>query len=134
MKYEIFGHVKKRTKLEKAGVLMVCALLLGIDIYIKKYVYIPLILVVALAGLLDKEHVISEAGVDIRYKLLGKVNNYRWSWDEITTLHLDYVKARPKVMVHIGKGIVTRTFIFEGSEVSSILKMAKDKNNGIFIG
>ena len=80
-----------------------------------------------------KEHVISEEGVDIKYMLFGFTMHNYWKWDEITTLHTDYKKAKPNVMLHIGKDIVVRSFVMEKDDCQGAIALARRMNPGIYI-
>lgn len=127
------GITKKRSLKLKIAILFACLVMLIVEIIIKKYFYIPLLLLVVLAALLDKEHLISEEGVNIKYTILGFVSNYIWTWDEITTLHVDYKKARPNVMLHIGKDVVTRSFTMDQVTCLQVLDLARRMNPRIYI-
>lgn len=88
---------------------------------------------VMVAAFFEKQHIVSEKGVDIEYHLFGMVMHNYWSWDEVTTMHPDYIKARPNVMLHIGKDIVTRSFIMTVSDANGILELAQRMNSSIYI-
>lgn len=127
------GITKKRDKKINYLFAVLAAYMLYLEILRHQWVYIPVILLVILACFFEKDHVICDEGVDIEYRLFGiKVHNL-WKWDAITTIHMDYKKAFPNVMVHIGKDIVTRTFIFQREQCGDIAALAKKKNSKIYI-
>lgn len=131
---EFKGIVPERKKSTRIAFALLVVLMMVISFLIKKYIYLPLEVLVFLACFFSKEHIVSEEGVDLRYKLFGAntVHNW-WGWDEITSIHTDYRKAAPKVQLHIGKDIVVRTFIMEEKDIPGIIKLAKEKNPEIYI-
>ncbi len=131
MKYN--GIVKKRPLWLKLTIIIAAFVLLGVEILRGEYIYIPLGFLVVLAAFFQKSQIISKEGVDIRYYLLGMVVHNYWKWDEVTTLHADYHRAKPNVMLHIGKDIVTRSFIFTKNDCDEILLLAKEMNPKIYI-
>lgn len=131
MKY--FGIVKKRDQKVNILFAILSAYMLYLEVVRHQWIYIPVIALVILACFFKKEHVISEEGVDIEYNLFGVKAHNIWKWNEVTTIHFDYEKAQPNVMLHIGKDIVTRTFIFPRSECHEIAVFAKKMNSKIYI-
>lgn len=130
---EYKGITKKRSPQIKIGVMVFVIVMLYVEILRKDYIYIPLLILVGLAAFFQKEHIISEKGADIKYTLFKYVNHNYWYWNEITTLHTDYKRAKPNVMLHIGKDIVTRSFVIEPSICQSILELATEMNPDIYI-
>ena len=130
---EYFGIVKHRDMKVRGLVLLVAALMIYREVRLGKYVYILLAALIVLACFFDKYHIVSEAGVDIKYTLFGIPVHNIWRWDEITTLHTDRRKASPNVMLHIGKDIVTRTFVLTPSDCKAALALARKHNSSIYI-
>lgn len=132
MKYN--GIVKKRERWLTITIFIVAAFLLYREVAAGQYIYIPLAIMVMLACFFEQEHIISEEGVDIKYILFNVCikHNY-WKWDEITTLHPDYRRARPNVMLHIGKDVVTRTFTMKQSDCQGAIALARRMNPKIYI-
>ncbi len=130
---QLKGIVKKRTPVTRGIIFVIALLMLTLEIYKELYVYIPITLLVALVPFFQKEQVISDDGVNVEYRLFHYVMPNLWKWGEITTLHADYRKAKPNVMLHIGKGIVTRTFVVIPADAISAKKMAKANNDRIYV-
>ncbi len=130
---EYIGIVKERKLWVKVAAVCVALAMIYLELLKKEYIYIPVILFVMVAAFFEKQHIVSEKGVDIEYHLLGMVMHNYWSWDEVTTMHPDYIKARPNVMLHIGKDIVTRSFIMTVSDANGILELAQRMNSSIYI-
>lgn len=131
MRYK--GIVKKRKKELSILLAIVTVMLMILELIKGKYIFVPITFLVFLACFFEKEHVISEEGVDIERKIFNHVIHNIWRWDEITTLHADYQKARPNVMLHIGKDIATRSFIFTVADATCSLELAKKMNPEIYI-
>lgn len=89
--------------------------------------------VLVVAAFFSKEHVISEEGSDVVYKIFGIPRHNLWTWQEITSIHTDYEKMAPDVMVHIGRDIVTRTFVFNQQDARGVLDLAEKMNPDIYI-
>lgn len=128
------GILKKRPTWLKAVIFIAALYMTFLEFKGHMWGYIPLTILVMLACFFDKDQIISEEGVDIEYHLFNRfVKHNYWRWDEITTLHTDYSKAPPKVMLHIGKDIVTRSFIMERDDCQEAIKLARKMNPKIYI-
>lgn len=130
---QLRGIVKERSPLVRGIIFLVALLMLGLEIWRGLYIYILITLLVALIPFFDKAQIISESGIDVEYKLFNSVMHNVWEWSEITTLHADYRKAGENVMLHIGKGIVTRTFVVTSADAQAAKKMARKANPQIYI-
>lgn len=131
MKYT--GILRERKPWVKVVVLILAAYMLFLQVMAKQWGYLPLVALVVLACFFQKEQVISEEGVDIEYHLFGMTMHNYWRWAEITTLHTDFKKAKPNVMLHIGKDIVTRTYVMTPSDCQAALRLAAEMNPNIYI-
>ncbi len=128
------GILKERKLWVKIAALIVAAFLMYYEVLRGQYIYIPLAILVMVAVFFRKEHVISKEGVDIDYIIFESVHQHHlWTWDEIDTLHVDRRKAKPNVMLHIGKDVVVRTFTFRPEDVDGIVELAKAMNPRIYI-
>lgn len=128
------GILKKRATWLKVVIFVAATYMLYLEFKTHQWGYIPLTILVMLACFFDKEQIISEEGVDIEYHLFNRFTKHNyWRWDEITTLHTDYIKAAPKVMLHIGKDIVTRSFIMENADCQGAVALARKMNPKIYI-
>ena len=130
---EFKGIVPKRKKEVTNGMLLVCVLMFFLSLWSIKYLYSALAILTGLAVVLEKEHIISEEGVEIRYRLLQWKSRDLWPWEKITTIHIDKERGAPHIMLHIGKGVVTRSFTFREKEVQDILTFARKRNEKIYI-
>ncbi len=127
------GIVRKRALWLKMLIVMLAFILLFVEILMKQYIYIPLALLVALAAFFEKEQIIDEIGIDIKYNIFDITTHNYWQWSEITTLHFDFKRATPNVIIHIGKDIVTRSFIMTVNDAQSVKLLAKEANPKIYI-
>lgn len=131
MKYR--GILPERKNWVKAAIALAAVCMMYLEAARGQWIYVPIALLVILACFFKKEHIISEEGVDIRYELFRMPIHNCWTWDEITTMHTDYRKASPNVMLHIGKDISARTFVMEPSDCQAALRLAARMNPGIYI-
>lgn len=131
MKYK--GILPQRKTWVKVIIFILAAYMLYREIMAGQWMYIPITILVLLACFFKKEQIISKEGVDIQYMLFRLTMHNYWKWEEITTLHTDYLKVRPNVMLHIGKDIVTRTYVMESADCQAALKLAAEMNSNIYI-
>ncbi len=132
MKYQ--GIIKRRETWLTVVIFILAIYLLYREVAMGQYIYIPLALMVMLACFFRREHIISEEGVNIKNILFNYcIKNDIWTWDEVTTLHPDYKKARPNVMLHIGKDVVTRTFTLTQADCQGAIALARRMNPDIYI-
>jgi hypothetical protein len=130
---EFKGIVRERDTKLKVIFALLAAYLMYREIIAKQYIYVPIACLVILACFFKKEHIVNEKGIDIKYNIFSITMNNYWNWNEITTIHADHRKAKPNVMIHIGKDITTRIFIMKSSEYKRVLEFAKRMNPNIFI-
>lgn len=131
MKYK--GIVSERKPWVKLAFALLAGFMLFLELKRGQYIYVPIVILVILACFFRKEHIISEEGVDIKSILFGISRHNLWRWDEITSLHTDYKKSAPNVMLHIGKDIVTRSFVMKASDIQAVLTLADEMNPNIYI-
>lgn len=132
MKYK--GILPERKLWIKVAVFIAAVYMLVWEALSASWAYIPITILVMLACFFKKEQIISEKGADIQYMLFGRIMHNYWSWDEITTLHVDYKRAAaPNVMLHIGKDVVTRSYVMTLSDCRAALKLAAEMNPRIYI-
>ncbi|MCI5688020.1 MAG: hypothetical protein MR303_05990 [Emergencia sp.] len=127
------GIVKTRTQSRKMLFLAGCILLLYIEYTSKQYFYIPFTALLFMAVFHEKEHIVSEKGVDIKYSLFGITSLNRWTWDEITAMQPDFIKSRPNAELLIEKGSTLRKFIFTPEDCQAVMDFAKTMNPEIFV-
>jgi hypothetical protein len=96
-----------------------------------KLAYIPIAIILISVCFFEKEHIVSEKGINIRYKLFGITMNNYWKWEDITVIQTDYKKAEPNVMIYFGKDINTRLFVMTEKDCNGVLKLAKTMNQKI---
>ena len=129
----IKGIEKPRKPYVRPTALVLACLFAFLECLKGQYGYAAFMVVVVLACFFDKEHIISEDGVDIQYSLFGAKSHNYWSWDEVTTIHADRKTAAPNVMLHISKDVVTRPFVVKPSQVDDVLRLAGEKNPKIYM-
>lgn len=127
------GIVKKRKKEHNILLAAVTVALMALELMKGQYIFVPITFLVFLACFFEKNHIISEDGIDIERRIFNHVIHNTWKWEEITTMHADYQKAAPNVMLHIGKDVVTRSFIFTVADATASLQLAKKMNPAIYI-
>ncbi len=130
---EYKGIIKQRPKYFVPLAITICALIILRDVLLSKLSYTPIAIIVIIACFFKKEHVINEEGIDIVYTLFKFESINHWEWKDITSIHVDKKRAYPKVMLHIGKDIVTRTYTMEPAVIDDIIKLAKSKNPKIYV-
>lgn len=131
MKYK--GILREREPWLKVAILIAAGYMMYLSISGGMITYAVLSVVVMLAVFFQKEHVISDEGVDIRYNLFGIKHVNRWEWKDVTAIKTDYAKKAPDVLVHIGKDVNIRDFVMKRADISGIIEIAKAHNPGIYI-
>lgn len=131
MKYK--GILREREPWLKVAILIAAGYMMYLSISGGMITYAVLSVVVMLAVFFQKEHVISEEGVDIRYNLFGIKHVNRWEWKDVTAIKTDYAKKAPDVLVHIGKDVNIRDFVMKRADISGIIEIAKARNPEIYI-
>lgn len=130
---EYRGILRERKPWVKVAVIVLALYMLYIEVMQGQYIYVPIMIFVIIAALMDREQIISEEGVDRRLMFLGHpIHNY-WRWDEITAIALDYEKAKPNVQVLINKDVVIRSFVMKPSDGKAVVVLARKKNPRIII-
>jgi len=127
------GIVKNHSLKRRIAILLVSGLLLYYEITQKQYFYIPFTVLLILATFHHKEHIVSEKGIDIKYTICGISSTNRWTWDQITAVQPDYIKARPNAKLLFEKDSVLRSFLFTPEDCQAIVKMAAKMNPEAFI-
>ena len=128
------GILKERQPWLKIVIVLAAAFMMYLSIGAGEYLYTILTAVVIVAVFFQKEHIISEEGVDIRYEIFGFKSVNRWEWKDIDAIKTDYVKAAPNVLVHFGKDITIRDFVMKKGDIDGIMALARKMNPDIYIG
>lgn len=131
MVYE--GIVKERKIELRIGLAIAVCFMLYLAIQGRQWLYVGLLTLVLLACFFYKRHIISERGVGIERSVFNITSYDYWNWNEVTTLHTDYEKLKPNVMVHIGKDVVVRSFVFHKKDIPGIIELAREMNPDIYI-
>ena len=132
---EYKGFIKHERSLKKRMLLFVgCLFLAGFSLMLKEYLYMVIALILcALCGF-QKEHVVSEEGVDIRYELLGIKHVHRWEWSDITAMRPDYKKStEDRIFMEIAKDVTIRAFVFTNDDAVAVMELAKRMNPDAYI-
>ncbi len=127
------GKIKPRSKWVKPSALVGALILLGFAVTSGKDGYFVPAVILAVAPFLEKEYIVDDEGVDIKFRLWGREYRNLWPWQDVTSLHVDHRKVYPDVMLHIGKDVVTRSFVFDSDEIGEIVELAREKNPSIYI-
>lgn len=128
-----YGILRQRKPWVKILIFLLAVCMLLLEIVQKQWIYVPVMLMVILACFFQKEHIVSQEGVDIHSRLFGCSQHSCWTWAEITTIHQDTRKAAPNVMLHFGKDITTRVFVMKPEDARAVLALAKKMNPKIYI-
>ena len=119
------GIVKESNPYAKVVALAVAAYMLFVGFTQGEYVYIPVALIIFSGCVLKKEQIVAEDGVEITYALFGIVTHNRWTWDEITAIHMDSQRARPNVRMHFAKDGNGRMLLLSPEDCEGILQLVK---------
>ena len=98
-----------------------------------KYYISGLAVAICLAALFFKDLAVSEKGVEIRYLLPGWHFESLWPWENVTHIAVDLIKAKPYVMLYIGKDVVHRVMTVPRDEAEAIADLAREMNPSIKI-
>lgn len=127
------GIVKERDPKRKMLLFAGCMLVLFLSILSGNYLYVCVAIVISLAVFFKKEHVVSEEGVMIVYRLLGMKVVDKWEWKDLTAMRPDFKKARPDVLMEIGRDVTIRAFVFKKEDVPGVLELAKKMNPNMYV-
>lgn len=127
------GIVPEKKPAVKIAALIIAVAMLILETMWGQYIYIPIAILVILACFFQKEHIVSEEGVDIVYHLFGFTHRNRWTWDEITAIRTDRQKSRPNVQVHIAKDVNIRLFTMTPANCLGTLELGQRMNPDIYI-
>ncbi len=129
----IYGDIKKKSTALKiaGGFAFVISFIMAM--YSKNYLYVGVSFLILLATFLEKEYIVNANGVNIAFSFFNIKSDFMWLWSDIDTVHCDYVKKYPKVILHFGKDVVVRSFVFEARDVENIIMLAKRANPSIYI-
>lgn len=114
-------------------VLIGCAILAFIQVQRHQYFYIILLLFLVAAVFQKKEHIVSDAGVDIKYNLFFIKSTSRWKWSEIDVVQPDYLKDRPNVRLNFSKDVTIRSFLFSPEDAQGVMELAKQMNSNVYV-
>lgn len=127
------GLVRERSKERKIFLILAGAGLLYLSYRNGNYLYMAIAVVLTLAVFLEKEHLVSESGATIRYRIFGMNVDNHWNWDVITAVKPDYKKARPDIYLEIAKDVTIRAFVFKRSDAEHVMELAKRMNSEIYV-
>lgn len=133
MEYKAFIRNERSTK-KRMFLLLGSLFLLGFSLMLKEYLYAAVAALLCVLCGFQKEHVVSEAGVDIRYELLGFKHVHRWEWEDITAMRPDYKKStEDRIFLEIAKDVTIRAFIFTNDDAVAVMELAKRMNPDAYI-
>lgn len=123
----------ERKKWIKPAVIVISIYGVFSAVVLKDWVYLPFAVILILATFSERKQIVSEEGVDIQYTVVGTAFHNMWRWDEIKTIHTDFLKSRPKVELHFGKDVTARRFVFTEEDAGKILVLAEKMNSNIYV-
>ena len=127
------GIVKTRTPERKILLVVAGCIILYLSLQMRNWLYIAMAVILIIAIFYTKEHIVDEKGVHIVYNFFGMKLPYSWGWDVITAIRPDYDKAKPNVLVEIGKDVTIRGFVFTKEDALGVMKLAKEMNPDIYV-
>lgn len=130
---EFRGILKERKPWVKVVVILLALYMLYIELVQGQWIYIPIVILIIIAALMDRQQVIDETGIDRKLVLLGYPIHSYWRWDEITAISADFQKVSPNVQLLFNKDVVIRSFVVTQSDYRAIVTMARKKNSRIAI-
>jgi len=132
---EYKGFIRKERSTKKRILLFFGSLfLVGFNFMQGHYLYMVLAMLLCVLCAFQKEHVVSEEGVDIRYELLGFKHVHRWEWSDITAMRPDYKKSsEERIFLEIAKDVTIRAFIFTNDDAVAVMELAKRMNPEAYI-
>lgn len=127
------GIIRERTKERKIFLILIGALTFYLSYRKENYLYMAIAVLLSTAVFFQKEHLVSEKGVTIRYKLFGMTVNNHWNWDVITAIRPDFKKAKPYIFLEIAKDVTIRAFVFKLEDAEAVMALAKRMNPDIYV-
>ena len=127
------GIVKTRTPERKILLVVVGCIILYLSFEMRNWLYITMAVILLFAVFFTKEHIVDEKGVHIVYNFLGIKIPYSWGWDVITAIRPDYDKAKPNVLLEIGKDVTIRAFVFTKEDALEVMKFAKEMKPDLYV-
>lgn len=131
MKY--YGIMPERKLWVKVGIIIFGAYTIYNSIVNHNLFYLPFGIIMILVTFSDRKHIISREGVDILYTICGVQFHNMWNWSEINTLHIDSIKSKPNVELHIGKNVISRRFILSNVDTNKVITIISKMNSKIYI-
>lgn len=131
MKY--YGIMPERKLWVKVGIIIFGAYTIYNSIVNHNLFYLPFGIIMILVTFSDRKHIISREGVDILYTICGVQFHNMWNWSEINTLHIDSIKFKPNVELHIGKNVISRRFILSNVDANKVITIISKMNSKIYI-
>ena len=130
---EYISMQKEKKLYVRIGAFLVGLYFIGYGIATYKFYISILAVAICLAALFFKDVAVTPKGVEIRYLLPGWHLESPWPWDTITHIGVDLTKARPYVMLHVGRDAVHRILTVTRDEAEAIADLAREKNPSIRI-
>lgn len=130
---QIFGIIKPKPTYLKILAIVLSIVCVCMIFILKQYTYIVFPILVILAVILEKKHIVDEKGVIIHYSFLGKETSNIWPWEEIEILMQNFKKAEPNVMCFFKKNMATRAFILSVSDAKILRDFVSENHKNIEI-
>lgn len=119
---------KGRTAVNVLAVVIAIAMFY-MEVKYRLWLYLPLNALVLLVCFVDRDKIIDEKGVAIRYRLFKRVISIKyWMWAEITNLTTDYQHSSSNIALNFQRGDHMRTVIMNPGEGWGAIRFAQDMN------
>lgn len=90
-------------------------------------------LILLLTVIFQKETYATEEGISMEYDFIVYKHVIFWSYDDITDIHIEYVKDTGYQVLHYLRDVMSRRLVFRRDEIEEVLAMALNKNSHIHV-
>ena len=81
-----------------------------------------------MASTVSKHTIISEKGIEVRYRMLAFKYEELWAFSEVTEMHLEIVKDPRFSALHFTKDVISKRLIFTKEDARSVVSLALKQN------
>lgn len=107
--------------------------LIGLSFYATVKYAAVIGVVLLLAVIFQKETYVSQEGVVLAYDFIVFRHKIVWTFDEITDIHIEYVKDPQYVVLHFLRDVMSRRVVFQKKQLEQVLELARSAKPGIHI-
>lgn len=130
---KFYGILPQRKLWVKIAAVALGALAVFDAIVNRNWFYVPFGLIIMFAVFSERKQIISEAGVDLLYIVLGHKFSNLWTWEEILAIHTDSLRSAPNIELHFNKGVINRRIILTKQDAEDAIEFMKEMKSGIQI-